>query len=66
MSGARTFERVRCPGCQRVVAAYVPHGGDGAGLRLVSHRVEPTRAGLCVCSECVIVPNGQGGWKVDA
>jgi hypothetical protein len=31
-------ERMTCPRCGRPIAAYVPKGGDGSGVRLRRHR----------------------------
>ncbi len=33
----REYERIRCPGCHRQIAAYLPQG-DGSGLRLMPHK----------------------------
>lgn len=33
----REYERIDCPGCGRRISAYVPHFGDGTGLRTVRH-----------------------------
>lgn len=67
----RTYERVRCPGCQRMVHAYVPHGNDGRGLRVVPHNTLAATAGHargqhCPLSDRIVVANHEGGWKVDA
>jgi len=32
-----TLERVKCPRCDREVAARVPRGGDGTAVRPVRH-----------------------------
>ena len=37
------MERVVCPVCGREVAAYVPKGGDGTGLRPRKHRDDDGR-----------------------
>jgi len=63
------FERVRCPGCSRVVKAHVPRGDDGRGLRVMRHNttayVDGHPGRRCVVSERFIVLNHQGGWKVE-
>ena len=33
----RGFETVTCPGCGRRISAYVPRGGDGSDVRIVTH-----------------------------
>jgi len=37
----REYERVTCPGCHRSISAYIPHFGDGSGLRVVKHNLLP-------------------------
>ena len=43
----REYERVRCPACKRVIAAYVPHRGDGSDVRMVKHREPKPSIKLC-------------------
>lgn len=64
----REYERVTCPGCQRVISAYIPHFGDGSGLRLVKHNLEPGRGPIarerCSHSERIIVRD-HGKWRLE-
>jgi len=61
----RYYERVICPGCHRKISAYVPHRGDGSGLRLVKHK-RGTAAGKepCPLSDRMIVRD-HGDWSLD-
>jgi hypothetical protein len=62
----REYERVRCPACGRTVAAYVPHMGDGTGLRTMKHntpvRVIPKE---CRGSRRIIVLRA-GQWELES
>lgn len=68
----REYERITCPGCNRTISAYVPHFGDGSGLRVVPHNViapgqlarrrHATRP--CVVSDRIIVRE-RGRWRID-
>jgi hypothetical protein len=65
---AREFERVTCPGCERTISAYVPHCGDGAGLRVIPHNI--TKNGrLCGHARCSvsgrIIVRDRGHWRLD-
>lgn len=64
---ARAYERVTCPGCLRSISAYVPHFGNGSGLRLVKHNLARSRVGKTPCpfSERLIVREA-GQWRLDA
>ena len=62
----RAFERVKCPGCAQVIAAYRSHYGDVGELRLVPHNRARTRAkpGVpCPGSARTIVRAG-GVWRL--
>jgi hypothetical protein len=65
----REYERVTCPGCQRVISAYVPHFGDGSGLRVVPHNIVKGRLGghvRCGLSDRIIVlVRDAGTWRLD-
>ena len=69
----REFQRVTCPGCNRRISAYVPHFGDGTGLRVVKHNLLASRhraSAACPYSERMIVRNqergpDQGKWRLD-
>lgn len=65
------YERVKCPGCERVVSAYIPFGGDGSGLRLVKHstvdaakRYNGKQVPLCRMSGRIIIRR-EGKWILD-
>jgi hypothetical protein len=64
----RTYERVTCPGCHREISAYIPHFGDGSGLRVVEHNtVKGPRLGgrvKCGLSGRIIVRD-KGKWRLD-
>jgi hypothetical protein len=62
----REYERVTCPGCHRQISAYVPHFGDGTGLRLVKHKLAKARRRNTPCpfSERIIVRE-RGKWRLD-
>jgi ribosomal protein S27E len=62
----RAFERVKCPGCAKVIAAYISHFGDVGELRLVPHNRSRKGATLkvpCPASARTIV-RAHGGWTV--
>lgn len=60
----REFERIRCPGCQREIAAYVPKHGDGSGLRLTPHHETPSmKARPCAFSRRLVVRD-RGVWRL--
>lgn len=64
----RDYERVRCPRCGRMVAAYTPLGGDPTGrLKVLAHtrRASRTRTTACPVSDRMIA-HGLGGWQLDA
>jgi hypothetical protein len=63
----RDYERVTCPGCQRTISAYVPHLGDGSGLRVVKHnRVRATIRGSVKCSYSNrIIVRRMGRWELE-
>ena len=63
----REYERVTCPGCHRQISAYIPHFGDGSGLRLVKHKLAKARGRKTPCpfSERIIVRDA-GKWRLDA
>jgi hypothetical protein len=70
--GSRTFERVRCPACSRVIAAFVPFVRFGQELRLPRHSVTPPspnhagpRAPRCPAAGCAVVCHGDV-WTLDA
>jgi hypothetical protein len=67
--GSRMFERVPCPTCQRIVAAYVPGIRFGQELRLQGHGRIPTREGvktvLCPASGKTISLNYQDVWTLE-
>jgi len=56
----RRYERIRCPGCQQVIAAYVPQGSDGTDLRVVPHHGP---SGPCAASDRGVVL-AHGRWTV--
>lgn len=68
----REYERVACPGCERTISAYIPHFGDGTGLRVVPHNViapgqlAPGRHATrpCVVSNRIIVRD-HGQWRLE-
>jgi len=65
----REYERVTCPGCQRTISAYVPHFGDGTGLRVVPHKIPSGRGAALTPVECgvsnrIIVRN-HGKWRLE-
>lgn len=62
----REYERVTCPGCLRQISAYVPHFGDGTGLRLVKHKLAAARSRKTPCpfSDRIIVRDC-GVWRLD-
>ena len=64
----REYERVTCPGCGRKISAYIPHFGDGSGLRVVKHNRASGRGGNrpepCSLSERIIVRD-KGAWRLD-
>ena len=54
----REFEKIRCPGCGSMISAYVPHMGDGSGLRVVAHNSrdrEGGHHGKCDASGRIVV-----------
>lgn len=57
----RAYERIRCPGCQQLIAAYIPHGSDGRDLRLVVHG----SGRRCAASDRRVVL-ARGRWTVAA
>lgn len=69
----REYERVICPCCKRKISAYIPHFGDGSGLRMVPHNIiasgqlaarrHATRP--CAASSRIVVRDG-GQWRLDA
>jgi hypothetical protein len=63
----REYERVTCPGCQRTISAYVPHFGDGSGLRVVPHKI--IRVGALASVACDvggrIVVRDRGKWRLE-
>jgi len=63
----RQYERLTCPGCQRTISAYVPHRGDGSGLRVVPH-IRPATAtapgGPCDIGGRIVV-RASGQWRLD-
>ena len=65
----RVFERVRCPTCQRIVAAYVPGIRFGQELRVQGHGMIPTREGVktvpCPASGKTISLNYQDVWTLE-
>jgi hypothetical protein len=65
----REYERVTCPGCLREISAYIPHFGDGSGLRVVKHNVKDGRS-PCGVGGQIIVRNqargpAQGKWRLE-
>ena len=62
----REFERVICPGCGRVIAAYIPQFGDGSGLRTVKHvdKSFAPRVWDCPASRRIIVRQ-HGAWRIE-
>lgn len=60
----RNYERVTCPGCSRSISAYIPHFGDGGGLKLVKHNLVKGRSLACPLSERIIVRK-DGTWRLD-
>jgi hypothetical protein len=63
----REYERVTCPGCQRTISAYIPHFGDGSGLRVVKHNISERRRHpwpVCEYSERIIVRDN-GKWRLE-
>ena len=64
----REYERVTCPGCLRSISAYIPHFGDGSGLRVVKHNLRPASPGresvACLYSERIIVRD-HGKWTLE-
>lgn len=64
----REYERVTCPGCQRKISAYIPHFGDGSGLRVVPHNDARMmrRTFPCPVSGRMITRDPHShAWKVD-
>jgi hypothetical protein len=66
----RDYERVDCPGCGRRISAYIPHFGDGSGLRTVKHKaVRLAKRGLGIAKDCPasgrIVVRRDGKWAID-
>lgn len=63
----REYERVTCPGCERTISAYIPHRGDGSGLRVVPH-IRPATCiapgGQCSFSDRIIVRD-KGTWTLE-
>jgi hypothetical protein len=64
----REYERITCPGCHRTISAYIPHFGDGSGLRVVKHNLLPASAHrtsiACPCSERILVRE-HGRWTME-
>lgn len=49
----REYERHRCPFCNRTIASYVPHCGDGSDVKLVAHNyyADSRGGGKCLGSD---------------
>jgi hypothetical protein len=66
----RKYETVTCPGCGRQISAYIPHFGDGTGLRTVKHNsIRLAKRGLgkpagCPASQRIIVRRNRA-WEIE-
>lgn len=64
----REYERLTCPGCNRSISAYVPHFGDGSGLRVVPHNLLHRRGRSVPCpasGRIVVRERGRRRWSID-